>query len=223
MKWFENYLEGRHQRVNYLGTLSSPSQLWCGVSQGSLLGPILFLVLIHDLPAAIGFNNFPSLSGATVGYADDVLMWISGPSMESVKPMVESTAASVVAYMAVNCLSLNSEKTQVLWINSGRLQLCVLIGDSGVTPVDSIEVLGTKFDRGLGSDPHLRELTSAVASMAGLARRLKIHLPTDLVVDIMKALLVGKVGYCAADVLHPCLNPGCSPVLPHGCSAGQGE
>ena len=155
VKWFENYLEGRHQRVKYLGTLSAPSQLWCGVPQGSLPGPILFLVLIHDPPAAMGFNNFPSLSGGTVGYADNVLMWISGPSVESVKPMVESTAASVVAYMAAYCLSLNPEKTQVMWINSGRLQPCVLIGDSVVTPVDSIKVLGTKFDRGLGSDPYV--------------------------------------------------------------------
>ena len=87
------------------------------------------------------------------------------------------------------------------------MQPCVLIGDSVVSPVDSIQVLGMKFDRGLGSDPHVRELTSAVASMAGLARCLRIHLPTeDLVVDIVKALLVGKVGYCAAAVLHPHLN-----------------
>ena len=45
-----------------------------------------------------------------------------------------------------------------------------------------------------------------MASIAGLARCLKIPLPTDPVVDIMKALLVGKVGYCAAAVLHPRLN-----------------
>ena len=82
----------------------------------------------------------------------------------------------------------------------------VSICDSVVTPVDSIKVLGTKFDRGLGSDPHVRKLTSALASMAGLARCLKIHLPTDLVADNVKALLVGKVGYCVAAVLHPRLN-----------------
>ena len=118
VKWFRNYLEGRHEGVKYLGTLSTPSQLQCGIPQGSLLGPVLFLVLIHNLPEAVGFNSFPNLSGGTVSYADDVVIWISGPSVEAVKLLVELTAASVVAYMAANCLTLNPEKTQVLWINS---------------------------------------------------------------------------------------------------------
>ena len=206
VKWFRNYLEGRHQPVKYLGTLSSPSQLQRGTPQGSLLGPVLFLVLIHDLPEMAGFNNFPSLYGGTVSSDKDVVMWISGPSVEAVEPLVESTAASLVAYMAANCLTLNLEKPQVLWINSGKMRPCVMIGESQVTPMDSIEVLGMKFDRGPGSDPHVMELSSAVSSIACLARGLKLHLPPDLVADVIRALLVGKIGYRAVAVFHPCLN-----------------
>ena len=62
------------------------------------------------------------------------------------KSLVESTATSVVAYMAENCLTLNPEKTQVLWINSGKSSPCVKIGSSLVTPVNSVGVLCMKID-----------------------------------------------------------------------------
>ena len=117
-----------------------------------------------------------------------------------------STATSVVSYMAENCLTLNPEKTQVLWINSGKFSPCIKIGSSLVTLVNSVGVLGMKFDRSLKSDPHIRELTSVVASLTGVARYLRVHLPPDLLAVIMKALLVGKINYGAAAMLLPCLD-----------------
>ena len=206
VKWFRNYLEGRHKRVSYLGTASSPSKLRYGVPQGSILGPVLFLVLIHDLPAALGINTFPNPTCGTVGYADDVVVWLSGTSTESVRPLIESTAASVVTYMAANCLSLNPEKTQVLWINSGKESPVVSVGSARVPPSNTINILGMQFDSGLRADPHVQELITSVASMAGIARRLRVHIPPDMVADVVKALLVGKISYGAAAVLFPRLD-----------------
>ena len=61
-----------------------------------------------------------------------------------------------------------------------------------------------KFDHGLGLILHVRELTSAMASIAGLAGHHKVHLPPNLVADVIRVLLVGKIGYGAAAMLHPC-------------------
>ena len=93
-----------------------------------------------------------------------------------------------------------------MWINSGKLSPCVKIGSSLVTPVNSVGVLGMKIDRGLKSNPHIRELNSAVASLTGVARCLRVHLPPDLVAIIIKALLVGKINYGAAAMLLPHLD-----------------
>ena len=84
-----------------------------------------------------------------MGYADDVVIWISGRSAEAVKQAIESTAESVVAYMDNNFMALNPGKTQVLWIGSGLNSPTVSIGSSLVTPVDTIEFLGLKFNRKL--------------------------------------------------------------------------
>ena len=102
-------VEGRSQHAKYNQTLSSPSPVRCGVPHCSLLGPVLFMALIYDLPAAMTINSLPNFSDGTVGCADDVVMWISGPSVEVVRPAMESTARSVVTYMAANCLALNPD------------------------------------------------------------------------------------------------------------------
>ena len=140
-----------------------------------------------------------------------LVVWISGPSVEVVKPVIESTATSEVAYMANNCMALNPEKTQVLWIGPGTTSPKVMIGNSLVSPVESIEFLGLKFNRDLKSDPHIATLNSAVASLAGVARWLKVHLPSNLAADIVRALLVGRIGYGIAATFFPrlgCDDPG---------------
>ena len=59
--WFKNYLNGRKQFISIKGVDSSLREISCGVPQGSILGPIFFLILINDLPKASFFYNFLSL------------------------------------------------------------------------------------------------------------------------------------------------------------------
>ena len=186
VRWFKDYLNGRSQMVKYDGLLSLPSAVKFGVPQGSLLGPVLFLILIHDLPFAMNIDPVPSPTSGIVGYADDVLIWFSGPSMETVKPALESTAKTVVDYMAANFMALNPDKTQILWMGSGSNSPRVNIGDISVAPVETIEVLGLKFTRRLKSDPYILALTSAMATIVGIARRLMIHLPLIVLLEWLR-------------------------------------
>ena len=72
--WIRDYLTGRSFRVEVNGTLSDPMDLTSGIPQGAILGPLLFLLFLNDLPERIN-----SLS---ILYADNVKIW--GPSNDPV-------------------------------------------------------------------------------------------------------------------------------------------
>ena len=101
-KWFHSYLTGGKQRVRWDGEYSDYISVRFGVRQGSILGPLLFLTLIHDLPEAI--NASPE---ETAGYADDVSLWCAGDNVEEVKALLEEKAAALVEYASKNFLVLN--------------------------------------------------------------------------------------------------------------------
>ena len=201
--WFRDYLTGRTQCVRYNGSLSSPVDVIYGVPQGSVLGPVLFLALLADLPHAMDLNPVPSACGGTIGYADDVLMWVEGTTVDAVKSALEKKATAVSHYMVTHFLSLNPDKTQILWIGSGSDTPNVVIGDATVIPSDTIEVLGLKFNKSLKTNPHLEAVTASAASIAGLARHLRAHLPSHYAAEVARTLMVGRVGYGAAAALFP--------------------
>ena len=68
--WFRSYLSGRKQVVDVSGAMSSECNITCGVPQGSILGPLLFLIYVNDMPAAV--------KGKLMPYADDSALLVSG-------------------------------------------------------------------------------------------------------------------------------------------------
>ena len=70
LKWFESYLNNRVQQCMINGKLSSPKTITCGGPQGSILGPLLFLLYINDMPESLNYST-PSL------YADDTEIFAS--------------------------------------------------------------------------------------------------------------------------------------------------
>ncbi len=145
--WFHSYLTGRSQKVRWDGECSCYAPVEFGVPQGSILGPVLFLTLIHDLPKAIG-----ATSEETAGYADDVSLWSVGNSVEEVKVSLEEKAAALVKYASKNFLVLNPEKTQLMWSTGSDTK--VKVGATLVEPSTEIELLGIKFGPGLALDNH---------------------------------------------------------------------
>ena len=86
-KWLTSYLSNRKQFVTYNGTQSKKQTIKCGVPQGSILGPLLFLVNINDLPH-ICHNTFPVL------FADDTNLFISGKNIDHLEQTINTELAT---------------------------------------------------------------------------------------------------------------------------------
>ena len=104
IKWFQSYLSDRTQRCNVNGSLSTTSTVTCGVPQGSILDPLLFLMYINDLPNCLR-------DAAPRMFADDTNITLSAKTVADLKLAVTSELNNLTCWLRANRLSLNVAKT----------------------------------------------------------------------------------------------------------------
>jgi hypothetical protein len=115
LEWFRHYLSDRKQFVFLNGKCSSLLNILLGVPQGSILGPMLFLIYINDLPAASSL--FCSL------FADDTKLLASGPDIYALTTFVNEEFQKVVQYFRLHKMALHPSKTQfLLFTNSAAVK-----------------------------------------------------------------------------------------------------
>ena len=115
--WLESYLTGRTQYVRFNGDVSSTSVVQCGVPQGSVLGPVLFLLYSAGVIYLIEKHGF-----SVHGYADDLQVYGHCLQTESAALMTNMSVCieAIGNWMASNRLRLNPSKTEIIWLGSSR-------------------------------------------------------------------------------------------------------
>ena len=111
IEWFKSYLSERNQKCFLNGSLSNDCVLSCGIPQGTILGPLLFLLYINDLPNCLSHSQ-PRM------YADDTHLTLAGNSADSIELNLNKDLASVSEWLIANKLTLNKSKTEFMLIGS---------------------------------------------------------------------------------------------------------
>ena len=106
LKLVENYLKNRFQVTEVDGVVSSLVKILAGVPQGSILGPLLFIIYINDLPAASGFNSFL--------FADDTSFHLCDKNLKDLQVRANAELEQVERWFNSNKMVLNSKKTKYI-------------------------------------------------------------------------------------------------------------
>ena len=169
LSWFISYLSDRRQRVVIGLDRSELAQVTCGVPQGSVLGPTLFLLYVKDLPTIVN----PSVS--VLQYADDIMLHSSHTEERAVQESLTAAVSSLAMWLKSRGLILNPSKSQVLWVAPGRTSVEAVIHCNGVPlpNVPEAKYLGVTFDQGLTWKSHVRNKARVVTQQAGALRRAK--------------------------------------------------
>jgi hypothetical protein len=107
LRWFRCYLTNAKQRVVWDGQVSDVVDMEYWVRQGSLLGPVLYLLHVSDLPLALEIRETDRDSG----YADDTAVWVVAEDLEEAHRELQHLVNVMVNYTKVNGLALNGAKT----------------------------------------------------------------------------------------------------------------
>ena len=110
LSWFKSYLDNREQYVLFDGVESTRKQISCGVPQGSILGPLLFLLYINDL-ALVSDKIFSLL------FADDSNMFLNGKDPNQLIETMNYEMKKVISWLKANKLSLNLKKNSLYSIS----------------------------------------------------------------------------------------------------------
>ena len=170
LEWFTSYLSNRKERTSFENELSEALPVTFGVPQGSILGPLLFLVYINDLPSAIEHSEV-SL------YADDTVLYCFSkePHLES---KLNEDLYNVALWLKANKLTLNLSKTKSMLIGSNRKlanvsSLSLTIFDCDLDSVNKFKYLGIILASDFTWSDHVEYVVSKVNQRLGLLRRIK--------------------------------------------------
>ena len=192
--WFGNWLSDRKQSVR--GGHGDTMPITHGVVQGSLLGPILFLLFTNDLVSY--------MDGAKiVMYADDVqFLHQNAPGdVAGLRAAVERTVATAHSWFNDNCLKINPDKTYVALVKSSRRRsisdFSISFGDVIIKPSPEVKILGMSVDSGLKFDSHISSVIRRCYATLGGLSKMTGKLPESVKKFIVESLIFPHLQYCS--------------------------
>ena len=176
-KLIDSYLSNRQQRVTINNCTSTWKEIRHGVPQGSVLGPLLFLIYINDLSLNITDKCIPIL------YADDTSFLITDHDSIELRRKTNEVFTKINEWFHTNLLMLNYDKTFLLQFTAKtnkETEMQILCNDKAIATAKSIKFLGLTLDTTLNWKHHINELIPRLNRACYAIRAIKPFMPLDV-------------------------------------------
>jgi hypothetical protein len=216
LDWFKNYLTGRQQFVSLNNVCSTLRQISIGVPQGSVLGPVLFLLYINDLPDATSFTSLL--------FADDTTLLARNKDMNELIEYVNDQLHKISTYFRTNRLSLHPLKTKyIIFTNSAMARNAnynLYIDNNDVRGLDvskmheitralnePVRFLGLLIDADLKYTSHVNKIKNKISTGLFFLRKAKNFLTLKGLKSLYYSLIHSHIIY-AIHIWATCCNLG---------------
>ena len=200
LKWVHSFLTERTQSVRHGSTTSDPTPVICGVPQGSVLGPLLFVLYTADLIDIAQQHDLCMHS-----YADDIQLYgFCNPSDKGkLSDQISLCLDAFITWFASNRLQLNFEKSEFMWCGSKQRMRTfvsdpVRFGTHFSSPVLSARCLGVHFDHEMSFRTNISKTVSSCFAMLRQIRSIRRSVSPALLSSLIVALVHSRLDYCAS-------------------------
>ena len=193
LQWFTSYLSNRHQTVSLSGNLSTPQLITAGVPQGSILGPLLFILYINDLPLHITGSE-------TNMFADDTTIYTYSKNKHTIQTKLQESLDTVSQWCNLNSMVLNSTKTKAMLLSASNKHqvnnLSLTLQNNCLHVSQQEKLLGITFDNNLSFKTHIEQTLKKCNSLLFLLLRIKCFLDLKTRKLFFNSYILPHLDYC---------------------------
>jgi hypothetical protein len=189
----QSYLSNRKQRVNVNGCFSTWYETYQGVPQGTILGPILFLIYVYDLQASTGIGNICQ-------YADDTTIYVTGRNATDNALELERCCEKLLRYFEAHRLKVNVSKTEYVIFSrkgTGPMETPLKVGEQSISPTKTAKYLGIHLDAHLTFEKQVNVILQKMAMGIKTIYAIRDFLPLTSRLMLFNSLVIPHMTYAA--------------------------
>ena len=192
LSWFNLYLTNRSQRVTLNDQTSNSKPVTCGVPQGSILGPLLFLIYINDMNTAIK-------NSTVYHFADDTNLLYSHKNPKTLQKIVNKDLKTLYEWLCANRLSLNVGKTEFIIFRPPKKSLSnrivLTLNRTKLYESPKIKYLGLILDSRLTWKDHITELSKKISRSVGILYKTRNYCPSTILKSLYHSIFSSHLSY----------------------------